>query len=57
MALLPTMHLTAQQRVILSSYFGLAHLDDWTDAEIQSEFSKRIRRVTKELELDIQDIS
>lgn len=48
---------TAQQRVILSSYFGLAHLDDWTDAEIQSEFSKRIRRATKELELDIQDIS
>lgn len=48
---------TPQQRVILSSYFGLSHLDGWTDAEVQSEFAKRIRRVTKELELDIQDIS
>ncbi|MFZ3017750.1 MAG: reverse transcriptase domain-containing protein [Gallionella sp.] len=46
-----------QQRIILSSYFGMAHLNDWTDAQIQAEFAKRIRRVTKELELDIQDIS
>jgi hypothetical protein len=47
----------AQQRVILSSYFGLAQLDDWTDEQIQNEFEKKIRRATKELELDIQDIS
>lgn len=46
-----------QQRVILSSYFGMAHLDEWSDTQIQAEFSKRIRRATKELELDIQDIS
>lgn len=46
-----------QQRIILSSYFGLAHLDNWTDAEIGTEFAKRIRRITKELELDIQDNS
>ncbi|MGE0047690.1 MAG: reverse transcriptase domain-containing protein [Acidithiobacillus sp.] len=46
-----------QQRIILSDYFGIAHLNDWDDAAIQSEFAKRIRRVTKELELDIQDIS
>lgn len=46
-----------QQRIILSNYFGMAHLNDWTDTQIQVEFAKRIRRVTKELELDIQDIS
>lgn len=46
-----------QQRIILSSYFGMEHLDDWTDTQIQTEFAKRIRRATKELELDIQDIS
>lgn len=46
-----------QQRIILSSYFGMSHLNDWTDIEIQAEFAKRIRRATKELELDIQDIS
>lgn len=46
-----------QQRIILSNYFGMAHLNDWTDTQIQAEFAKRIRRVTKELELDIQDVS
>lgn len=46
-----------QQRIILSSYFGIAHLDDWPDIQIQIEFAKRIRRATKELELDIQGIS
>jgi RNA-directed DNA polymerase len=46
-----------QQRIILSSYFGMAHLNDWSDLQIQTEFVKRIRRATKELELDIQDIS
>lgn len=46
-----------QQRTILSSYFGMSHLDDWTDTQIQTAFAKRIRRATKELELDIQDIS
>lgn len=46
-----------QQRVILSSYFGMANLNHLVDAQIQAEFAKRIRRATKELELDIQDIS
>lgn len=46
-----------QQRIILSSYFGLAHLDEWGDTQVEAEFAKRIRRATKELELDIQDIS
>lgn len=46
-----------QKRAILSSYFGMAHLDDWGDERIETEFAKRIRRATKELELDIQDIS
>lgn len=47
----------AEKRVILSSYFGVGHLDEWEDARIEAEFIKRIRRATKELELDIQDIS
>ena len=47
----------AQKRVILSSYFGMEHLDEWSDPRIEAEFAKRIRRATKELELDIQDIS
>lgn len=46
-----------QKRVILSNYFGMDHLDEWSDTRIEVEFAKRIRRVTKELELDIQDIS
>lgn len=46
-----------EQRVILASYFGLSNLDGWTDSEIQSEFAKRMRRATRELELDIQDLS
>ncbi|CDQ09964.1 RNA-directed DNA polymerase (Reverse transcriptase) [Acidithiobacillus ferrivorans] len=46
-----------QQRIILSDYFGMVHLNGWNDEAIQAEFAKRIRRVTKELELDIQDIS
>lgn len=46
-----------EQRRILSSYFGMAHLNDWPDSKIKAEFAKRIRRATKELELDIQDIS
>ena len=47
----------AQKRAILSCYFGMEHLDEWSDVRIESEFAKRIRRATKELELDIQDIS
>ncbi|MCD5360324.1 reverse transcriptase domain-containing protein [Chromobacterium aquaticum] len=45
------------QRRILSSYFGVKNLVNFSDSEIQGMFLRKIRKATKELESDIQDIS
>ncbi|KAB0597400.1 RNA-directed DNA polymerase [Cupriavidus pauculus] len=46
-----------EQRRILSQYFGVLNLEYWSDADVAREFAVRIRRATRELEHDIQDIS
>lgn len=46
-----------EQRKILSQYFGLVSLSHVPDEKITKMFNQKIRRVTQELERDIQDLS